>query len=173
MRAALGAHAVTLSDCAMTTRGPVWVDHRNLVFRRGLVTCLVAAAYPVAGVSAGLDTGPNLARAAVLLFEIHDGSPDRAVALADDHRLRLVGLLGERSAMTLRELQRAGLSAVLASTALTPARLLADGATTRDIAEWMSYSERTVKNIVHDVLVKCHGRTRAQAVAVAARRGVI
>jgi DNA-binding NarL/FixJ family response regulator len=52
-------------------------------------------------------------------------------------------------------------------------RLLADGASTRDIAEQMNYSERTVKNIVHDVLVKLRGRTRAQAVAVAARSGVI
>jgi DNA-binding NarL/FixJ family response regulator len=52
-------------------------------------------------------------------------------------------------------------------------RLLADGATTRDIAERMNYSERTVKNIVHGLLVKLRGRTRAQAVAVAARRGVI
>ena len=52
-------------------------------------------------------------------------------------------------------------------------RLLAEGASTRDIAERMNYSERTVKNIVHGLLVKLRGRTRAQAVAVAARRGVI
>src|SRR4051794_12461260 len=52
-------------------------------------------------------------------------------------------------------------------------RLLADGATTRDIAELLNYSERTVKNIVHDLLVKLRTRTRAHAVAVAARRGVI
>ena len=52
-------------------------------------------------------------------------------------------------------------------------RLLADGATKRDIAELLNYSERTVKNIVHDLLVKLRTRTRAHAVAVAARRGVI
>lgn len=52
-------------------------------------------------------------------------------------------------------------------------RLLADGDTTRDIAKHMSYSERTVKNIVHDLLAKLNCRTRAQAVATAARRGVI
>jgi DNA-binding NarL/FixJ family response regulator len=51
--------------------------------------------------------------------------------------------------------------------------LMADGCCTREIAERMNYSERTVKNIVHDLLVKLRGRTRAQAVAVAARRGVI
>jgi DNA-binding NarL/FixJ family response regulator len=51
--------------------------------------------------------------------------------------------------------------------------LLADGDSTRDIAMRLSYSERTVKNIVHDVLEKLNGRTRAHAVALAARRGVI
>jgi DNA-binding NarL/FixJ family response regulator len=52
-------------------------------------------------------------------------------------------------------------------------RLLADGDSTRDIAKRLSYSERTVKNIVHDLLVKLNCRTRAHAVALATRRGVI
>jgi DNA-binding NarL/FixJ family response regulator len=52
-------------------------------------------------------------------------------------------------------------------------RLLADGDSTRDIAGRLSYSERTVKNIVHGVLVKLNCRTRAHAVALATRRGVI
>ena len=52
-------------------------------------------------------------------------------------------------------------------------RLLADGDSTRDIADRMNYSERTVKNIVRDLLVKLNGRTRAHAVALAARRGLI
>jgi DNA-binding NarL/FixJ family response regulator len=198
----------------MPTRGPIWVDHGNPVLRRGLIACLTAAGYPVVGVSNGLQAGPALARADVLLFEIRDAHIERAVALARRHDVRLVGLLGRRSPVRMRDLQRAGLSAVLGATELTPARLvacmqavqeprrgcegrrmlvgglphdehrltareidvlrlLASGATTRDIAEGMSYSERTVKNIVHDILVKLRGRTRAQAVAVAARLGVI
>jgi DNA-binding NarL/FixJ family response regulator len=52
-------------------------------------------------------------------------------------------------------------------------RLLADGDSTRDIAERLSYSERTVKNIVHDLLAKLNCRTRAQAVAFAVRHGAI
>jgi DNA-binding NarL/FixJ family response regulator len=52
-------------------------------------------------------------------------------------------------------------------------RLLAGGCDTREIAAELAYSERTVKNIVHDVLVKLDCRTRAQAVGVATRRGVI
>jgi DNA-binding CsgD family transcriptional regulator len=52
-------------------------------------------------------------------------------------------------------------------------RLLADGETTRGIALELSYSERTVKNIVHDLLAKLNCRTRAHAVALAARQGLI
>ena len=52
-------------------------------------------------------------------------------------------------------------------------RLLADGMDTRGIADNLCFSERTVKNVVHDVLTKLNCRTRAQAVAVATREGVI
>jgi DNA-binding NarL/FixJ family response regulator len=52
-------------------------------------------------------------------------------------------------------------------------RLLADGMDTRGIAEDLSFSERTVKNVVHDVLTKLNCRTRAQAVAMATREGAI
>jgi DNA-binding NarL/FixJ family response regulator len=52
-------------------------------------------------------------------------------------------------------------------------RLLADGGSTNEIATELAYSERTVKNIVHDVLMKLDCRTRAHAVALATRQGVI
>ncbi|HYN94203.1 MAG TPA: response regulator transcription factor [Pilimelia sp.] len=52
-------------------------------------------------------------------------------------------------------------------------RLLAEGMDTRGIAEDLCFSERTVKNVVHDVLTKLNCRTRAQAVALATREGVI
>ena len=51
--------------------------------------------------------------------------------------------------------------------------LLADGQDTRAIADDLCYSERTVKNIVHDLLTKMNCRNRAHAVAQAARQGVI
>jgi DNA-binding NarL/FixJ family response regulator len=60
---------------------------------------------------------------------------------------------------------------VLACRELNVLRLLAEGSTTREIAGELSYSERTVKNIVHDTLAKLHCRTRAHAVAVMARQG--
>jgi DNA-binding CsgD family transcriptional regulator len=37
----------------------------------------------------------------------------------------------------------------------------------------MSYSERTIKNVLHDVVIKLNVRTRSQAVALAAREGLI
>jgi DNA-binding NarL/FixJ family response regulator len=52
-------------------------------------------------------------------------------------------------------------------------RLLADGSRTIEIAHALSYSERMVKNIVHDVMMKMECRTRAQAVAVVVRDRVI
>jgi len=52
-------------------------------------------------------------------------------------------------------------------------RLLAEGEDTRDIAGYLCFSERTVKNIIHDVLMKLNCRNRAHAVALATRHGVI
>jgi DNA-binding NarL/FixJ family response regulator len=56
---------------------------------------------------------------------------------------------------------------------LSVLRMLADGEDTRGIAQELCYSERTVKNVVHDVLTKLSCRTRAQAVATATRAGII
>jgi DNA-binding NarL/FixJ family response regulator len=52
-------------------------------------------------------------------------------------------------------------------------RLLAEGDRTMEIAHALSYSERMVKNIVHDVMMKMECRTRAQAVALVVREHVI
>lgn len=51
--------------------------------------------------------------------------------------------------------------------------LLAAGEDTKEIAAALAYSERTVKNIVHDVLMKMNCRNRVQAVAQATRNGLI
>jgi DNA-binding NarL/FixJ family response regulator len=50
---------------------------------------------------------------------------------------------------------------------------VAEGLATREVAGRLHYSERTVKNILHDVVVKLHARTRSQAVAEAVRQGLI
>jgi DNA-binding NarL/FixJ family response regulator len=52
-------------------------------------------------------------------------------------------------------------------------RSLSRGDDTREIADAMGYSVRTVKNIVHDLLMKTNSRNRAHAVAMATRQGLI
>lgn len=52
-------------------------------------------------------------------------------------------------------------------------RLIADGHATREVAEELCYSERTVKNVLHDVVTKLGARTRSHAVAHAVRSGLI
>jgi DNA-binding NarL/FixJ family response regulator len=52
-------------------------------------------------------------------------------------------------------------------------RLVADGLDTAEIASELSYSERTVKNVLHDVTTRMQLRNRSQAVAYAIREGLI
>ena len=51
--------------------------------------------------------------------------------------------------------------------------LIAEGCPTREVAEQLAYSERTVKNVLHDVVTKLNVRSRSQAVAHAVRDGLI
>jgi DNA-binding NarL/FixJ family response regulator len=51
--------------------------------------------------------------------------------------------------------------------------LIAEGHPTREVALQLSYSERTVKNVLHDVVTKLNARSRSQAVAFAVREGLI
>ncbi len=51
--------------------------------------------------------------------------------------------------------------------------LIADGHATREVALEMCYSERPVKNVLHDVVTKLNARSRSQAVACAVREGLI
>ena len=66
----------------------------------------------------------------------------------------------------------------LTFTGLTPrevavVRLVADGLDTREIALQMCYSERTVKNVLHDLITRLQLRNRTHAVAYAVREGLI
>jgi len=52
-------------------------------------------------------------------------------------------------------------------------RLVADGYDTAEIAGQLAYSERTVKNVLHDVTSRLQLRNRSHAVAYALRQGLI
>jgi DNA-binding NarL/FixJ family response regulator len=193
----------------------VWVDERNAIFRRGLISSLAEANFDIVGESASLLPRPAFGDIAILLFEAD--LLDRAVRLERPSGVQLVciapsidtvergeTLNGRLSGILLRsEIEPTSLAAsldavlagggavspgllprlldgsagthegTLASRELQVLRLLAAGGDTRAIATDLSYSERTVKNIVHDVLVKLNCRTRAHAVAVAWRRGLL
>jgi DNA-binding NarL/FixJ family response regulator len=82
----------------------------------------------------------------------------------------LARMLGAATGAQRSEPGRAGR---LSNREVAVLRLLADGASTRHIAIELRYSERTVKNIVHDTLAKLNCTTRAQAVACAVRQGAI
>jgi DNA-binding NarL/FixJ family response regulator len=69
-------------------------------------------------------------------------------------------------------------TAVAAGPELTPREqrvlaLVADGLPTREIGEELHYSERTVKKVLGDVVVKLGARSRSQAIARAVRQGII
>ncbi|MFH8793747.1 response regulator transcription factor [Streptomyces sp. NPDC017941] len=52
-------------------------------------------------------------------------------------------------------------------------RLVAEGLDTTEIAAKLSYSERTVKNVMHGLTTRLHLRNRSHAVAYALREGYI
>ncbi|MER6481003.1 helix-turn-helix transcriptional regulator [Streptomyces filamentosus] len=52
-------------------------------------------------------------------------------------------------------------------------RLVAEGYDTADIAAKLSYSERTIKNVLHAVITRLQLRNRSRAVAYAMRQGLI
>jgi DNA-binding NarL/FixJ family response regulator len=71
-----------------------------------------------------------------------------------------------------------GAAASAALRTLTPRetevlRLVADGLDTSEIALQMCYSERTVKNVLHDLTTRLQLRNRTHAVAYAVREGLI
>lgn len=75
----------------------------------------------------------------------------------------------QRQVLAPRGLAFAG----LAQREIDVLRLVADGYDTAEIAVQLSYSERTVKNVLHDITSRMQLRNRSQAVAYAIREGLI
>lgn len=84
---------------------------------------------------------------------------------------RLLGQVGrlQRQVLAPRGLAFSGLSEREAAVL----RLVASGHDTAEIAVRLSYSQRTVKNILHDVTTRLQLRNRSHAVAYAVREGLI
>lgn len=197
----------------------VWLDDRNIIFRRGLRACLEAEGFHVVG--EGSDLSPPDAETDVLVFEASEGGVRRALALARGAGApRLVGVLAGPVDHVAAEAVEGGVSGLVVRSDLEPGRLagvvravaagstalpstvlgglldrashgsgastrhltdrdvailrlLSEGRDTRGIAHTLGYSERTVKNVVHDMLTKLNCRNRVQAIALATRQGVI
>lgn len=84
---------------------------------------------------------------------------------------RLLGQVGrlQRQVLAPRGLTLSGLS----EREVEVLRLVADGFDTAEIAAKLSYSERTVKNVIHDITTRLQLRNRSHAVAYAMRQGLI
>jgi DNA-binding NarL/FixJ family response regulator len=84
---------------------------------------------------------------------------------------RLLGQVGrlQRQVLAPRGLAFSGLSDREAQVL----RLVADGHDTAEIAGQLCYSQRTVKNILHDLTTRLQLRNRSHAVAYAVREGLI
>lgn len=87
----------------------------------------------------------------------------------------LLGRLLKRMGRLQREvLDPHGLTfSVLTTREADVLRLVADGFETREIATKLSYSERTVKNVLHGLTTRLQLRNRAHAVAYALRHDLI
>ncbi|WP_422525408.1 helix-turn-helix transcriptional regulator [Streptomyces sp. 2.9] len=83
----------------------------------------------------------------------------------------LISELGQQQRQqTLAQASRRG---GLATREIEVLRMLSEGMSTLEISEKMSYSERTIKGIVHDTVKQLNCKNRTQAVACAVRAGIL
>ena len=82
--------------------------------------------------------------------------------------LEQVGNL-QRQVLAPRGLTLSGLS----EREISVLKLVADGLDTNEVADRLCYSERTVKNVIHDITSRLCLRNRTHAVAYAVREGLI
>ena len=82
--------------------------------------------------------------------------------------LEQVGYL-QRQVLAPRGLTLSGLS----EREIDVLKLVAEGLDTNEVADRLCYSERTVKNVIHDVTSRLCLRNRTHAVAYAVRQGLI
>ena len=126
---------------------------------------LAAAEAGASGVLRRVEATPQSLLSAVRSAAAGEGS------LPPDLLGRLLGQVGrlQRQVLTPRGLTFSGLT----EREVRVLRLLADGLDTAEVGRQLFLSERTVKNVVHDVTSRLHLRNRTHAVAYALRQGLI
>lgn len=145
---------------------------RNGVPRTVLVAAVIDEAAVVAAAEAGVSG----------LVRRSEATPSRLVEVVQrvaggqgevpaDLLARLLDQVGklQRQVLAPRGLVFAGLNE--RETAVL--RMVADGHDTAEIADRLAYSERTVKNVLHDITTRLQLRNRSHAVAYALREGLI
>ncbi len=128
-------------------------------------TVVTAAEAGVSGLLRRAETTPQ--RLAEVVVRIAAGNGE----LPSDLVARLLVQVGrlQRQVLAPRGLSFSGLS----DRETEVLRLVADGYDTAEIAATLCYSERTVKNVLHDVTTRLNLRNRSHAVAYAMREGLI
>jgi DNA-binding NarL/FixJ family response regulator len=128
-------------------------------------TVVKAAEVGVSGLLRRSEATPD-----ALVRTIHKVAAGEGVIPSDllGHLLGQVGRL-QRQVLSPRGLTFTGLS----DREVQVLRLIADGLDTNEIARELCYSQRTVKNVLHDVTTRLQLRNRSHAVAYAVREGLI
>jgi DNA-binding NarL/FixJ family response regulator len=155
-----------------TTRVVKAIQRNNGIPRVVLVVTRLDDAGMLAGVEAG----------ACVLIRRSEARPERLVeaiqsattgdgSVPADLLGRLLEHVGQlqRQVLSPRGLTISGLT----EREIEVLRLVADGFDTAEIAGSLAYSERTIKNIIHDVTARLNLRNRSHAVAYAVRQGLI
>lgn len=168
------------------------------IFRRGIVGCL--SDDPLVEVVADVTAGPLQGDADVAVASLHVAAScelrcavvvcsSTPVSPDDVNGPNFVSAVLPRRSLTAEQLS-AAVRAAAVGLRVAPAtstqsgwhadgryvevlRLLAQGAGTHDIAESLSYSERTIKGLIQGIERELGARSRAHAVAEGIRRGLI
>jgi DNA-binding NarL/FixJ family response regulator len=126
---------------------------------------VVAAEIGVGGLLRRIDATPEALVRTITRVATGDGE------IPPDLLGRLMEQLGrlQRQVLAPRGLTFTGLS----PREVDVLRLVADGLDTGEIADSLNYSERTVKNVLHELTTRLQLRNRSHAVAYAVREGLI
>jgi DNA-binding NarL/FixJ family response regulator len=155
-----------------TTRVVKAIQRNNGIPRVVLVVTRLDDAGMLAGVEAGAcgllrrsEARPERLIEAIQSAATGDGSvPADLLGRLLEHVGRL-----QRQVLSPRGLTISGLT----EREIEVLKLVADGFDTAEIAGSLAYSERTIKNIIHDVTARLNLRNRSHAVAYAVRQGLI